>query len=895
MKHILLFISMLAVSMPTVFAQKDKDKKANTEKKEEKKEDKWDIAKPFGPSKEVSFTVREGTWMNLDVSPDGKEVVFDLLGDIYLMPIEGGEAKCIAQGAAYEVQPRFSPDGKKIAFTSDRAGGDNIWYMDKDGKNPKQVTKEAFRLLNNPVWTKDGQYLIARKHFTNTRSLGAGEMWMYHHTGGEGIQLTKRKNDQMDAGEPCLSPDNQYLYFSEDMSGGGFFQYNKDVNGQIYAIRRYNMQTGELDYLTGGSGGACRPQVSPDGKKLAFVKRVRFQSVLYIHDLETGEEYPVFDKLSRDQQETWAIFGVYPNFNWLPDSKEVMIYAQGRFYRVNTENFVSTAVTFTANVKQTIVEAINVKQEAYSEEFSAKMIRHATTSPDGKYLAFNAAGHIYLKELPNGKPNRLTNDATHFEFEPAFSSDGSKIVYTTWSDMEKGAICVINVANLGQAGTPLTKDKGFYFSPSFGDNDTKIAYTKGGGNNMLGYSHAKNTGIYVMNSDGSKPKLMIKDAGSPILSKDGTKIYFLDDPGMNKSFKMMNLETREIKTLLTSKYATQFSISPDENWVAFTDLYQCYVAAFPHNGKEIDVSGNMGSVPVKKVTRDAGTCLHWSGDSKSLNWVLGPKYFSRKISDSFTFVDAKDSLPPIDTAGVDIGLKFKSDKPEGKVAFTNARIITMEKDKVIENGYIVVEGNKIIQVGEGAVKIQPKEGEKFTEVDCQGKTIIPGFVDVHAHLGASYNGISPQQQWGYVANLAYGVTTTHDPSNSTEMVFSQHEMVENGEMIGPRIFSTGTILYGADGDFKAVVNSLEDARTHLRRMKAVGAFSVKSYNQPRRDQRQQVLQAARELNMHVYPEGGSTFFHNMTQVIDGHTGIEHSIPIPQVYEDVVKLWGNTKV
>ena len=121
----------------------------------------WDVNNPPGPSKEVRFTTDEGTWMNLDVSPDGKQIVFDLLGDIYIMPVSGGNAKAVRTGYAFEVQPRFSPDGKKISFTSDAGGGDNIWVMDTDGSRAKQVTKEDFRLLNNAVWSPDGNYLVA--------------------------------------------------------------------------------------------------------------------------------------------------------------------------------------------------------------------------------------------------------------------------------------------------------------------------------------------------------------------------------------------------------------------------------------------------------------------------------------------------------------------------------------------------------------------------------------------------------------------------------------------------------------------------------------------------------------------------------------------------------------
>ncbi len=178
--------------------------------------------------------------------------------------------------------------------------------------------------------------------------------------------------------------------------------------------------------------------------------------------------------------------------------------------------------------------------------------------------------------------------------------------------------------------------------------------------------------------------------------------------------------------------------------------------------------------------------------------------------------------------------------------------------------------------------------------NVDGKTIMPGMIDSHAHMGAFRYGLTPKKHWPSYANLAFGVTTAHDPSALSETVFGIAELIKSGEMVGPRLYSTGIILYGADGDFKAEINSIEDARSAIRRTKAFGATSVKSYNQPRREQRQQVLLAAKELNMNVVPEGGSTFFHNMNMIVDGHTGIEHNIPVAPVYKDVKILWSSSK-
>lgn len=203
-------LSTIALTATSVFAfttfadAKDKDKG-------EEDAPKWDVMNPPGDSREIDINVESGTWMSLDVSPDGKTIAFDLLGDIYTMPASGGTATNIASGMAWEIQPRFSPDGTKIAFTSDRAGGDNIWVMDVDGSNHKQITKESFRLMNNPTWSPDGKYIAAKKHFTTSRSLGTGEIWLYHTRGGDGVKLVKKPSEehQKELGEPIFGPDGK--------------------------------------------------------------------------------------------------------------------------------------------------------------------------------------------------------------------------------------------------------------------------------------------------------------------------------------------------------------------------------------------------------------------------------------------------------------------------------------------------------------------------------------------------------------------------------------------------------------------------------------------------------------------------------------------------------------
>lgn len=857
---------------------------------EKKEAQKWEVEKYKGTTKSFAITTNEGTWMNLDVSPDGKEIVFDLLGDIYVMPITGGTAKLLSGGIAFEVQPRFSPNGKYISFTSDRSGGDNIWIMDRQGNNKRQLTNENFRLLNNATWLPNSEYIVARKHFTASRSLGAGEMWMYSIYGGDGVQLTKRKNDQQDAGEPNISPDGKYLYFSEDVSPGPTFQYSKDPNGVIYAIRQLDLNSGKLTNLIASSGGAVRPQVSPDGKFMAYVKRVRLKTALFIQNLKTGEEFQLYDELSKDQQETWAIFGVYPNFAWTPDSKKIIIYAKGKIKSLELNSLAVNEIPFQVTSNQTVQQALHFNQQVFTPEFSAKMIRQLATSPDGKTVVFNAAGYLYKKELPNGTPERLT-DGLEFEFEPKFSPDGKFVVYTTWSDEFKGSIKRSDVKT-GRTVT-LTDEKGYYYSPSYANKGDKIVFRKGSGNEVLGMTFGKKPGIYIMSANGGAKTLILDNGIKPQFNTDDSRIYYQSTEDGKKAFKSVDLDGNHMRTHYTSQYATQFSPSPDGKWMAFTELFNAYITPMVTVGSTLDLSTGNKSIPLTKVTKDAGSYVHWSADSKKLLWTLGDKYFNREIKNSFTFVDgAPQVLPALDSVGLAIGLKLKADVPTGTIALKGARIITMKGDEVIEEGTIIIENNKIKTIGKTAEVQIPAD---MKVVNVTGKTIMPGIIDVHAHLRTSPDGVSPQQDWSYLANLSFGVTTAHDPSSNTEMVFSQSEMLKAGRMIGPRLYSTGSILYGADGDFKVTINSLDDALSHLKRLKAVGAFSVKSYNQPRRSQRQQILEAARQLKMEVVPEGGSTFYHNMNMIADGHTGIEHSIPISPVYKDVLEFWNKTEV
>lgn len=851
---------------------------------------KWDVQNPQGEFKDIQIKVNEGTWMNVDLSPDGKTIVFDLLGDIYRMPASGGEAELIAGGIAWQMQPVFSPDGKYIAYTSDVDGGDNIWVMEADGSNKRAVTKETFRLLNSPAWSPDGQFLVARKHFTAQRSLGAGEVWMYHVNGGSGVQLTARPNDQKDLGEPAFSPDGRYIYFSQDDTPGKTFHYSKDSLEGIYTIKRYDRETGDIDVILGGAGGAIRPTPSPDGKYLAYIKREDFNSVLYLYDLTSGEQTRLYSKLDRDMQETWAIHGVYPTMDWTPDSKQMVFWADGKIMKLDIASREVRVVPFSVETTKKVQTALHFKQNIEAEQFKVRMLRGVQVAPNGEQVVYEALGKLYQRSLPNGTPERLTERDGAWELYATYSRDGRYLAYVTWDDVEQGQLIVRDLRTGSERVLPTGKGK--FIEPVFSPDGKSVVYRKVRGGYITPDTYGLNPGVYHLTlSDGAEPRLISENGYQPQFGARNDRVYLMDSRG-SQQLLSVDLTTKEQRTLYTSEHATEYRVAPDGQHLAFAERFKVFVTPLVERGAAINISPNDKQFPVEQLSVRAGENISWTADGKNLYWSLGPELYHASVAGLFAIDKGDEAFAKIDS-GLDISFDADVANHQQTVAFVGGKVITMNGDEVIENGVVVVEGNTIVAVG-SADQVSVPDGAYV--VDANGKTVMPGLFDGHAHGPVGEYEIIPEHNWKAYANLAFGVTSIHDPSNDTTEIFTASEMQKAGLIDAPRTFSTGTILYGANGPgYTSHIDNLDDAKFHLERLKKVGAFSVKSYNQPRRNQRQQVIQAGRELEMMVVPEGGSLLQHNLTMVADGHTTVEHSIPVAEIYNDIEQFWQQTDV
>ncbi|MCB1051808.1 MAG: PD40 domain-containing protein [Acidobacteria bacterium] len=840
---------------------------------------KWDVNKPDLPLHAIEIDTQEGTWLNLDVSPDGKSIVFDLLGDLFLLPIEGGEAKVLTQGLAWDMQPRFSPDGKKIAFTSDRDGGDNIWIMNVDGSEPKAVTAETFRLLNNAVFSPDGSMIAARKHFTAARSLGAGEIWFYHLDGGDGVQIVKKPNDQKDLGEPAFSPDGRYLYYSQDTTPGGTFEYNKDPSPGIYTIFRRDLIKGETEAFLSGPGGAIRPTPSPDGSKLAYVRRAHYKTALFVYDIKSGENRMLTDSLDRDLQETWAIHGVYANFAWHPNGQSIFYWAGGHIQRIGLADTKIETVPFHVKTTHEIADAVRFPVEVAPQQFKVKAMPWLVHSPQNDQVAFVALGQLWIQN-GNQKPQAVTQLKQGFAAYPSYARDGKSLVFVLWQDSVGGSLWTMDTKTFKT--TQRNRQAGVFLEPVLSPDNRYLVYRVSQLGGLFPAVGVQKDGIYVLDLNQNSTRLVLEDGIAPQFGAESDRFFFTTfGEKMSQKLESIHVAGRDRQTHATGEMVMEVSVSPQNRWLAFVENFQTYCVPFV-KGTELTLSSKEKDLPVRHLSKESGMGLHWSNNGDFLYWSL-----ASQLARIATDPSQKDAEPTVQNFRFDAEM----DAPKSSLLLQGARIITMVADEVMESGDIWVQNNRIQAIGPSGSLDVPKE---TVVVDVKGKTIIPGLIDVHAHGPYGSSGLIPQQNWHALATLAFGVTTVHDPSNDTATVFAASELAKAGRIQSSRIFSTGTILYGATmPGYTAMINSEEDAEKHLARQKAWGAFSVKSYNQPRRNQRQQVLAAARKLEMMVVPEGGSLFMHNMSMVADGHTGIEHAIPLANLYGDVAQFWGQS--
>ena len=905
--------------------------------------------RPLEPTRTLSLDTNEGSWMSLDLSPDGRTIVFDLLGDLYLLPITGGTASQLTSGMAFDAQPRFSPDGKSIVFTSDRDGGDNVWTLDVATKRDRQITKGKSNRYRSPEWTPDGKYVVVSRSAT---PIGASKLWLFSSDGGGGTQLIRDAQPMLAGSFPvttlgaAFGKDDRYIWFAQR---GGAWEYNAGM--PQYSILTFDRQNGRREGRANLYGSAFRPALSPDGKYLVYGSRYEAETGLRIRDLDTSEERWLAYPVQHDEQESVASLDVLPGYSFTPDSRAVVVSYGGKIWRVPVDGSAAAQIPFRV-VSQIGIGpkvAFNYKVDD-TPEFIVRQIRDAVPSPDGKRLAFVATDRLYVMDYPGGTPRQLTNIEGN-EAQPAWSPDGKSLAFVTWTT--KGGR-LYRIPATGGRATDLTGADALYLQPAWSRDGRRVVFLRSPAQTVResgGFNGPAE--LMWVPSSGGKPQFIATGSGrrSPHFGPDSSRIFLYSQSDGLISLRWDGSDQRNHLKVTGAKFpepapggpaaaaAALVRISPDGDQALVQVSNDLYVVPVPFAGDApsiglADVA--TAEFPARRLTDVGGQFPAWSGDGKRVHWSIGNSHFvydlerARQVDDSIDQVkraqgdatasptlseqqrQSGDSTrsgadttsiragagPAANPAGYQpretrISIRAKRDLPEGSAVFRNARIITMKGAEVIERGDVLVRNNRIVAVGPSGTLAVPAGAR---EIDASGKTIMPGFVDTHAHLRVE-QGIH-LQPWSYLANLAYGVTTTRDPQTGTTDVLTYEDAVTAGTAIGPRIYHTGPGLFstGYVPSAGEDIKDLEHARRVMRRYSQYyDTKTLKMYIAGNRQQRQWIIQAAREQRIMPTTEGALDFRYDLTMAIDGYSGQEHALPAYPLYKDVVSLFAESRI
>ncbi len=880
---------------------------------------------PLAGTRTLEFTVTQASWLALDVAPDGRSMVLEILGDLYLLPLTGGVAKPITQGMAMDSQPRFSPDGKQIVFVSDRSGQDNLWLVAVDGSQLRRLSKGDSRYeFASPTWAPDGSHVLASR---TSWGLRTAELWAYHTEGGKGVRIAKAKaandtpvNRRANHMGAVYSPDGRYLYYARKDGGFGYRQ-----RLPLWQIARRDLTSDAETFVTAAPGSAFRPALSPNGERLAYVSREDQRSVVRLRNLRTGVDRPISTLAEADEQESRYTRDLFPNYAFGPQGHYLYFSANGRPARVDLATGQQTEITFSAQIRQRLGPLNRYPQRLGLGPVKARVLSQPSLSPDARSLVFSAFMTVYRYMLDSGKLMALS-PADVQAFYPTFSPDGRHVAYATWSATGGH---IFRVAASGGRAKQLTVQAAHYTDLTY-SNDGRIvvAFRGSAHERLLRESDRGPTTdadlIWLPASGGAVSRILAATKlSNPHFADASDRVYF----NRNNREHSRSAEGGLLSVRLDGTDLRQeLSVVAPGSYLAEGDV-QIGAVTLAANGRDVlmqhagqlylssrlspwlrDQELNLtdAQLPAVRLTSVGADSAGFSSDGASVYWTVGHTLYQRKLRDivyprpfaakaeapqqpapgeaiDFSSFQALEDVPSVERWPIAVYRPRR--EPEGRYALVGATLISMAGDAldpgVVADSVVIVNGARIEAVGPRAEVSVPAGTLQF---DLSGHYLLPGYVDTHAHyhpLRGALDRSSPSLQ----ANLAYGVTTGLDVQPATLDILSYQEAIDAGLMIGPRALSTGPGIF-SNHQF----DSLESAYHVLRRYRDhYGVRNVKAYIAGDRRQRQWLAQAAQELKLAPTTEGALDMKLDVTHVLDGFAGNEHNFPLQTLYPDLVQL------
>jgi Tol biopolymer transport system component/imidazolonepropionase-like amidohydrolase len=850
-------------------------------------------------SRSVSFTATEATWSAVDIAPDGKTLLFDLLGDIYRLDRAGGRARAVLDGVAFEAMPVFSPDGQHFAFVSDRSGSENVWIGKIDGSDLRQLSHDSgVEYFASPAWSPDGKTVYASR---SVPSLLAFELYAYPVDGGAAKQITKaRPGGQEDFDQRrqalgvAVSPDGRFLYYATKTGT----TWTTRVVPPAWSIVRRDLRTGSEDILIARPGGAMRPVLSHDGQHLVYATREGLETGLRIRDLRSGEDRWLALPVDRDGQEGGFYADLLPHFAFTPDDRAIVFWRDGHLVE-RTLQGQESPIAFSAQVKLQIGPELHVDQRSPEGPVKVRIIGKPALSPDGRRWAFSALGRLYLMDVEQGAKPKVLDAAGDHAWQPAWSPDGHTLTYVTWTPDDGGAVWTL-AADGQAAARQISQGAGYYTDPVFTADGREILSLRSSHDDRLrlrvetGASRAAD--IVRVPASGGPPRLIVHAFGARGLSLAGRSVRYDSAAGVMALALDGDAPARpeaSVKVLAPSQYVAasiaggSVRLSPDARHALTVSGGQLMLVPLPAAGQDgkpplVDLAATPEAAV--QLTAIGADTFDWSADGAQIVWTRGAKLLRIGLDQALALRERGQAESA--AALQQTGIELPRATPDGLLLLRGATALTMQDGQVIENADVLVGSGRIVQIGaRDSFKVPAQASVR----ELHGKFLVPGFVDEHAHWFQTRRGILEPDPWDFLVDLAYGVTSGLDPQSFTPDVFAYQDMIEAGLAVGPRVFSTGPGVF-RDTRITSVAQA-EALMQHYR--DDYGTRNLKSYMPGNRAVRRQVVEAARRSGMMPTTEGASDLRLDLTHVLDGFAGNEHALPVAPLHDDVVQLFARS--
>ncbi|MFT4053260.1 MAG: amidohydrolase family protein [Novosphingobium sp.] len=471
---------------------------------------------------------------------------------------------------------------------------------------------------------------------------------------------------------------------------------------------------------------------------------------------------------------------------------------------------------------------------------------------------------------------------------PSWSADGTHLTYVTWSEVDAGAVWTI-AANGSAPAVKVSDLPAFYTQPAFTPDGQSILTVRSPAaarqQTSFEWGTVRAGELVAIPLEGAAASGPVRVVASGrfgqrphfVRGQDGTA-YLLGADGL-VAVDLGSGTIRKVATVTAPGYyfteqpanADDMRISPDGRWIAAQTSEQLYLLPVPAD-PEVPVDVGTRTTPgARRITDMGADFFEWGADG-SLVWSVGN--WLQRITDTGAAVPRTH---------IELIAELPRARPAGSLLLRGARALTMAQgDRTIENADILITGDRIAAIGpRGSLNVPPGTPER----DLGGRTVMPGFIDDHDHIGSIRRTVLSYEEWGLRARLAFGVTTSFDPSTLGVDQIAYQDMIDAGLMLGPRLRSTGPALFS-----KEPFGSLDDVRAVLRRYRdAWGLHNIKQYRGESRKVRQWIAIAARELQLQPTTEGSLNPKLILPQTLDGYAGNEHSLPLSPLQEDVIGL------